>query len=234
MADYVLVHGAFHGGWCWNRVAPILRRDRHVAWTPTLTGLADRAHVLAAVTGLDTHIADIAGLLKFEDLTDVVLVGHSYGGAIVHGVAARAPSRIAHLVVLDGAVPRPGESMFDLLPPGIAEARRALIEDGLMAPPHPSAFGVTAPADIAWVEARLTPQPASTFEAPIAFDPAAIAPLAKTYIACTGQDDRPRTGSAERAEAAADWTYLELATGHDAMVTLPEALADMLLSLRPA
>src|SRR5689334_15631432 len=117
MANYLLVHGAWHGGWCWRRVVPLLRAAGHEVFTPTLTGLGERVHLLTRDVGLDTHAQDVIGVLEYEDLRDVVLVGHSYGGMVITAVAERAAERLAHLVYLDAFVPRDGQSQMDLLGP---------------------------------------------------------------------------------------------------------------------
>ncbi len=159
MAIFVLVHGAWHGGWCWQRVARLLRAAGHDVYTPTLTGLGERAHLLSPAIGLDTHIKDILGVLFYEDLRDVVLVGHSYAGMVITGVAEQTAKRLRHLVYLDAFVPWEGQSLLDLM--GETEAlivreRAARDGDGWCVPPLPlEAFGVTKPADLAWAGARI-------------------------------------------------------------------------------
>ena len=171
MATYVLVHGTGCGGWIWSRLAPLLRAEGHEVHAPTLTGLGDRAHLLHCGVSLTTHIDDIANLLVFEDLFDVVLVGHSYGGMVVTGVAARRPERIAHLVYLDAYVPEAGQTELDLWP---ATMRAEIEEDeaargGLRQPPSLDFFGITDPEMAAWMTARLTPHPLSTYTEPVPF-----------------------------------------------------------------
>ncbi len=121
-ATFVLVHGAWHGGWCWVRVARLLREAGHLVFTPSLTGLGDRAHLARPEVDLTTHVHDIAGLLDMEEIEDAILVGHSYGGMVISGAAAQAPTRAAHLVYLDAFVPRAGQAVMDLLPSGAADA----------------------------------------------------------------------------------------------------------------
>ena len=120
MATYLLVHGGWHGGWCWRRVASILREASHEVFTPTLTGLGERAHLLSPEIDLDTHIRDIMGVLKYEDLHDLILVGHSYAGMIITAIAEQAPERLAHLVYLDACIPKNGESLIDVIGPDFA------------------------------------------------------------------------------------------------------------------
>ncbi len=126
MATYVLVHGACHGGWCWRRVAELLRAAGHEVFAPTLTGLGDRAHLAHRGIDLDTHIQDVAAVLTYEELREVVLVGHSYAGLVITGVAERAANRLAQLVYLDAAVPRDGEAGLDLFAPEEVAAMRAV------------------------------------------------------------------------------------------------------------
>lgn len=169
MATIVLVHGSFHGGWCWERVAPRLREAGHDVWTPTLTGLAERRHLLTPDVDLRTHTRDVTELLAFEDLQDVVLVGHSYGGVVIRGVAAAAPSRLASLVYLDAYLPQAGESEVDLWPEAWVDAHREELEQELPVrdPPPTEMLGVEAPEDVAWVESRMTPHPLNTYTQPV-------------------------------------------------------------------
>ena len=232
MSSFVLVHGAWHGGWCWRRVAERLRAKGHEVHTPSLSGLAEHAHRASPDIGHDVHVDDVTRVIEWNDLSDVVLVGHSYGGLVVTGAAAgRARDRLKHLVVLDGSTPRPGESMLDLALPAIRESFVARVNGGFMALPTMAAMGVTDPADVAWVESKLTPHPVKTFQEPIHFDAARLKGLKKTFIRCTGEKgERGMSPSAERCKAAPEeWSYKELATGHDAMVTLPDRLAEMFM-----
>jgi pimeloyl-ACP methyl ester carboxylesterase len=244
VATFVLVHGGWHGGWCWRDVAPRLRCAGHEVHTPTLTGLGERAHLLELLgtqLDLDTHVADVVGLLEYEDLRDAILVGHSYSGMVIAGAGDRVPDRVSQLIYLDAFVPAGGQSLFDLLAP----ERRARFEagareqgDGWRVPPlSPAALGVIDEAQARWVAARLTPQPLRTFEQPIALaDPPEATSLPRTYVHCT---DSPVASSfapfAARLRDAPGWRYHELATAHDAMVTQPREVADILLaSLGPA
>lgn len=229
MAPIVLVHGAWHGGWCWQRLAPLLRDRGHEVHRPTLTGLGDRAHLrplLGDALGLDTHVDDVVGLLEHEDLHDVVLVGHSYGGMVITGVADRAADRLARLTYLDAFLPEPGRSMFDVLRP----ERRDLFQEqarrtgGLVPSPPPQAFGVSDPADAEWVAARLCPQPVRTFSQPLPLGPARALP--RTYLHCTaGAVVATFAPFAERVREDPAWDYVELDAGHDVMLTAPDVLA---------
>jgi pimeloyl-ACP methyl ester carboxylesterase len=229
MATFVLVHGAWHGGWCWVRVARLLRDAAHEVYTPTLTGLGERAHLARPEVDLETHIQDIVAVLEAEELRQVTLVGHSYGGMVITGVAARAAARLSHLVYLDAFVPEPGQAMLDYSSRAhiIRESVRAS-GDGWRVPPlPPSAFGVTSQRDTDWLTRRLTPHPLLSLEQTL---PAAGGErLRRTYIYCS----KPATGSfdvfAERLRDDRKWTFHELKAGHDAMVTAPGDVGRLLL-----
>ncbi len=229
MSTYVLVHGAAHGGWCYQRVARILRAAGHHVHTPTLTGLGERAHLLSPDVDLDLHIRDILAVLRFEELHDVVLAGHSYGGMVVTGVADRAPERIGHLVYLDAATPVHGEAIVDLAPVAIRDHVRVI--DGvelLCFPDTGPVFGVTDPDDAAWVRSKLTPHPYRCFEQPLRLtNEAALTAIPQTQIVCsTALRGRDSTRLAAARAAGRLW---EIDTGHDLMITEPELVAEMLL-----
>jgi pimeloyl-ACP methyl ester carboxylesterase len=237
MATFVLVHGSMHGGWCWKKVAPLLRAVGHEVYTPSLTGLGERVHLARPDIDLDTHIADIANLLAFEELTGVVLVGHSYAGSVITGVADRVPERIAHLVYLDAVVVSDGQAALDLWPPeGQATLRGRVEAEGegwRLLPPADLAFwGLTDVADAAWAGGKVVPQPFKTFTQPIRLaHPSALAGP-KTLIACTDTPpERWRDAAVARARTEPGWRYRELPTGHDAMVTMPRETADLLLEV---
>jgi len=231
---FVLVHGAWHGGWCWPRVADVLRGRGHTVLTPTLTGLGERAHLLSPAVDVNLHGRDIANVLRFEDLSDVVLVGHSYGGPVISAVADSERSRIRQLVYLDSGIAEGGQSMLDRLPPALAAARIAasIDVDGTLCFPVPpaEAFGVTDPDDAAWLLRHLVPQPLATFQQPLALSGPVGNGVPATYIVCSDPVYAPLEASRQWARAAG-WPMRELATGHDAMVTAPGPLADMLEEL---
>jgi pimeloyl-ACP methyl ester carboxylesterase len=234
---YVLVHGAWHGGWCWGKVAERLRAVGHRVFTPTLTGLGDRAHLIAPNVGLATFVEDVVSTLDMEDLSDVVLVGHSFGSAVIGGVADVRSDRIRRLVFLDSFVVQSGQSPFDQLPSEVVDARRAAAikapglcgETLAMAPPPPSTFGITDAKDAAWVASRLRPHPIKSYEDTLTLKRPLGAGLPKSYIACTNPNYRPNAPARQWVRAQPDWTYFELATGHDAMILAPDALTEMLM-----
>ena len=236
MRTYVLVHGGGHGGWCYQKVARLLREAGHAVYTPTLTGLGERSHLLRPDIDLDMQITDVVNVLKYEDLHDVILGGHSYGGMIITGVADRAPERVGHLVFLDAALPRDGESLADVSPALLHEAhRQARTVDGVELVLFPESdsvrhYGVTKPDDIAWVQERLTPHPWACFAQPLRLkDEAAVERIPRTIINCTPTlKIRPPERLQRAFQAERVW---EIDTGHDLMVTEPEKLTEMLLKL---
>lgn len=232
---FVLVHGLFHGGWCWRRVVEPLRAGGHRVHAPTLTGLGERSHLLSERVGLATFVADIVNVIETEELTDVVLVGHSFGAVPVLGVADAVPERLRRLILVDGLVPLPGRSLLDRLPPEVAADRRRLAVEssgGLTMPPlSATGFGITDPDDAAWVDRRLTPHPMLCYTEPVLLRQPLGNGVPCGYIACTGPPYPSATASHERARARTDWTWDELPTGHDAMVTAPALLVDRLLEL---
>lgn len=238
-APIVLVHGAWHGGWCWSRVRPHLEAAGARVFTPTLTGLGDRAHLATPLPGLATHVADVQACIEAEALEDIVLVGHSYAGMVITGVADAIRSRIAHLLYLDAAVPADGQSFAShipgLSPEAIARreaAFRALSADGRwLPPPSPGAVGVGAPDDAAWLKRRLTPHPLRTWLDPLPLPNGGHAGLAKTYVLAT-QPPATLMGYPVHGERAAEdpaWRSREMACGHDMMIVEPARTAALIL-----
>jgi pimeloyl-ACP methyl ester carboxylesterase len=170
VTTFVLVHGTGHGGWCWRFIAPMLRAAGYDVYTPTLTGLGASSHLLHELNriSLHTHIKDITNMLFYEDLSDVVLVGHSYGGMVITGVAAKQPQRLAHLVYLDAYLPMEGENEITIWPPNQKEKYFADIASDITSRPpiSSSMLGITDPTMSQWVQERLTPHPYSTYEDP--------------------------------------------------------------------
>jgi pimeloyl-ACP methyl ester carboxylesterase len=229
MANFVMIHGAWHGSWCWNAVTPLLRAAGHAVFTPTLTGLAERRHLLSAQVSLHTHISDVANLIELEDLRDVVLVAHSYGGVVGASVAGRCLDRIKHLVWVDAHVPHSGESWADLVGADAARERiKAANEQGLgMAIPAPdiAAWGLNA-AQLADAKKRLTPHPLGCFTRGAKFDEVKVYALPKTYISC----DNPRLDTVNVSRnRAQSWHVCSLQTGHDPMITAPQELVNIML-----
>ena len=200
--------------------------------TPTLTGLGERSHLVSRNIGLDTHILDITLVLEYEDLSEVTLVGHSYGGLVIGGVAEAIPERIKCLVYLDAYIPQDNKSAFDIVP-GLEAIykERALTErsrEWLVASYEPEEFGVTNRVDINWMNTRLSPMPWHTHDQPIRITNPKAKRLPKSYISCTEFGD---SQFKVQKSPAADWDYHELKTGHDAMITIPNELAQLLQTL---
>jgi pimeloyl-ACP methyl ester carboxylesterase len=236
MATYVLVHGGGHGGWCYRKVAERLRKAGHDVLTPTLTGLGERSHLLSAAVDLDLHIRDVTAVLHYDDLRDVILVGHSYGGMVITGVADRSADRIGRLAYLDAANPVNGQSLLDVAGPIIEATRPAgRVVDGveLVLVPSPDAgmfYGVNDPEDLAWMAERLTAHPWKCFEQPLELtNESALWAIPQYHIVCTSTlaTRAPQLMDAARAEGRL-W---DIDTGHDLMITEPEAVTDALLQI---
>jgi len=226
MALFVVAHGAWSAGWAWKKMHPLLRERGHRLVTPTYTGLGERSHLASPAIDLDTHITDIANVLEWDDLADVHLVGHSYGGMVATGVADRRRPRIAKLIYIDAFAPRDGDSVFDLLP----EATRAQRASGAAATgfiPPGAMPPDTSPEDVAWCTPRRVPHPVKTFEQKIALKEDFTGK--RYYISCPkySPDDRFRRFY-ERAQRE-NWagTY-QLDSSHNPHITVPLVLADIL------
>jgi pimeloyl-ACP methyl ester carboxylesterase len=240
VATFVLVHGAWHGGWCWNRVLPLLETAGHRAFGPSLTGLGDRADRLSPEVGLSTHIHDIAELIQEQRLGQVILVGHSYASLVITGVADRVPDQVGHLVYLDTFVPRAGEAMATIAPLVVALLRKQARDRGsglVIDPPQGETYGVTEASDLKWVQAMVTPQPLKTFEEPLRLsDPEIVSRFPRTHICCSGGGRlfsfiRRLISPRALPPKEPGWRLRNVPTGHDAMITLPRELAGLLLEV---
>ena len=242
MATFVLIHGAWHGGWCWWKVAPLLQEAGRTVLTPSLTGLGDRAHLAAlmppASFNLDLHIRDVAQLLESNDLQDAVLVAHAYAGMVITGVAEVCPERIAALVYVNGVVPADGEAMVDQLeavrgPEFVARIRQRIADSApfMPAPTTPDEiaerWSITDPDDQQFVLPRLSPQPTLTFSQPVRTGRPEAQALRREFVLCS---ESGFEAVAEKA-AASNWGVHRIDTGHDPMITTPRELADILLAI---
>ena len=232
---FVLVHGAFHGGWCWRAVATLLRDADHSVFTPTLTGLGERRHLMGAGQTVDVFVADVANLIEIEDLHDVTLVGHSFGGIVISGVADRMPHRLARLIYLDAVTPLAGRSLFDMMPERERSARLAALAnlpdgDIEVPPPPATAFGIVDATQAAWTDARLTPHPTGGYTSPVNLRNPIANGVQAAYIRCT-DPVFPINDPCAAFARDQGWAYHEIATGHDAMISAPAALADLLLEV---
>jgi pimeloyl-ACP methyl ester carboxylesterase len=229
---YVLVHGAWHGSWCWKRVRPALQSAGHNVFTPTLTGLGERSHLNSAAVDLSTHIADIVNLIRWEELSNVVLCGHSYAGSVIAGVADQMPDRIRSLVFLDAFLLKDGESFMDIVPPEAAQAIRDQAKatgEGWKIHPIPAQLlGVHDPQDAAWIDTQCTPQALTTFEERIKLTGNLEHIQDIAYVFPT--ECHPNLlVSHERAKAKA-WKIRTVDnSGHELMIDHPLKLAEFLL-----
>jgi pimeloyl-ACP methyl ester carboxylesterase len=229
---FVLVHGAWHGGWCWQRVADRLRGGGHVVFTPTLTGLGERSHLLRAGIDLTTHITDIVNVMKWEGLSDVVLCGHSYGGMVISGVAEEMAPAIRSIAFLDAFVPRNGESTESLTSAAVGESIQAALQrgDSAMPPRSAAAFGVN-PADRAWIDRLCVPQPIACFTSKIVLTGAVDRIARKSYIRAASYVNPGFDRALSEAQSKPSWRTYEVPSGHDVMVDMPERLTDILLEV---
>lgn len=230
----VLVHGSWHGGWCWSRVTPLLRGAGLRVLTPTLTGQGERHHLLRRDTGLATHIADVVETLRFNEVGKAVLVGHSYGGMVIRGVQDRAPERLAGLVYLDAHVPQAGDSMCSLAGPEVAErlaARVASDGEGWIMPPSPAAVFGTGGADGEWIDSLSTPMAWKAYTDALDLWQPHSEVAHQAYLRCTAHRRSYFDAAAERHRNRPGWTVRDLDAAHNVMVTHPDLLARALLGL---
>jgi len=229
---FVLVHGAWHGGWCWRRVADLLEAKGHKVFVPTMTGLGERSHLLDAKVNLATHITDIVNVIKWEGLGDIVLVGHSYGGVIINGVAEQAGDKIASIVFLDAFVPENGDSLESGASQPVRDAIAAAKgrgEHALKAVPA-AVFRVNE-KDRAWVDAMCTPHPITTLTDKATVTGAREKIAKKSYIRAKGYPSVPFDTALAKYKANGAWKTFEMTAGHDAMVDAPAELTDLLISV---
>jgi pimeloyl-ACP methyl ester carboxylesterase len=240
---FVLVHPAWHGAWFWKKVAPLLRQKGHLVFTPTLTGLGERSHLARVEIGLDVHVTDVVNVLKYEDLRDAVLVGHSSSGAVITGVADRSPERIGLVVYLDAFVPEDGQAVLNLITAERRQMMEALVKTegkGWLLPrfaPAPweaivrDMWGVTDPDDVRWMLERLGPTPFGHLKDPVHRTDPAAEKVPRAYIRCR-QFPSPRFDQhAEMAQRSPLWRYRELTAPHHAAVTMPDNVTNLLLQL---
>lgn len=233
MATYVLVHGSWHGSWCWKRVRKALSAAGHDVFTPTLTGVGERSHLASAAINLSTHISDVANLICWEELTNVILCGHSYAGWVISGVADRIPDRIRALVYLDAFVIEDGECFFDHLRPEETERRRQqakMTGEGWKVDPLQAEVFKVNERDRAWVNAQCTVQPIGTFEEHLNLRGGIQQISDITHILCTGWERTPFPASHERAKRRG-WKTCTMTCGHEAMLDSPEEVVELLTEI---
>jgi pimeloyl-ACP methyl ester carboxylesterase len=241
MANFVLLHGAWHGGWCWRDVVPHLTRAGHRVHAVTLTGVGERAHLMTPAITLETHIADVVNAIEMEEMEQLVLVVHSYGGMIGTAVADRMPQRLRHLLYVDAVLPKPGESWSSTHSSATRESRLVAAEasaDFSFPTPDPSVFGL-AGEQAAWVNRRQTPHPGHTYQSVLDFDPRRVASVPRTFVSCVGPALATIDASRQRVQDRSFWDgawhagggarVVEMKTGHDPMISAPAELARILL-----
>jgi pimeloyl-ACP methyl ester carboxylesterase len=231
MANFVLIHGAWHGGWCWTRVAEHLRRRGHVVHAPSMTGMGDRRHLLSRDITFETHVMDFVNTILVERLDDVVLCGHSFGGIVTTAVADRVADRVRGLVFLDAFLARDGQSVFDLSPPWrtaeILEAAR-LHGDGWTVPPQHFERWVEDPVDRAWVMEMAGPHPLEAMRQPLSLTGAGDAIANRTYVVAEQYRPSPFWQFHDALKDDPSWHVTGLPTLHDAMISMPDAVAAIL------
>jgi pimeloyl-ACP methyl ester carboxylesterase len=229
---FVLVHGSSAGGWCYRRVADLLEQRGHKVFAPTLTGLGERSHLMSGMITLDTHITDVVNVIRWESLESLVLVGHSYGGWIISGVAEQMEKKIASIVFLDAFMPENGQRVLDTNSP----RSRAEIEEALKKaevsrpPPHPSVWKVNA-KDQEWVAEKFTAQPIGVAFTPIRLTGARDRVPKKTYVRATGYDNPNFERAYAKVKADPSWRTFEMPCGHEVMIDMPERTAEVLLAV---
>ncbi len=237
MATFVLVHGAWHGSWCWKRVRRALQADGHDVFTPTLTGVGERSHLLSRQVNLETHILDVENLIRWEELSDVVLCGHSYGGCVISGVADRVPDRIRALVYLDAFLLEAGENLAKHVPEPqykqLLEGAKA-VGEGWKVPPIPAEVFNVNTADREWVNRQCTLQPVETFQQPLRLSGGVDTIRNVTFILATGfVDGSPFPPFYEKAKARG-WRLMTVPCGHDVMLDRPDELTRILVDISQA
>lgn len=241
MANFVLVHGAWHGGWCYRDTAAALRASGHTVLTPTHTGVGERAHLASEAITLETHVRDVLGCIEAEELDDVILCGHSYGGMVITQLADRIGQKIKTLVYLDAFVPKHGDSLIDLLnralEPEVASQfvdgfRGSASENGsgMMQPIPAEVFGILE-KNRAWVDRLCVPQSLATFEMPVLLSDSATSVDNRVYILADGWDPSPFRYFADEYSGQSGWNVIKLPSSHDVMVDMPRELAGELEKL---
>jgi pimeloyl-ACP methyl ester carboxylesterase len=229
---FILVHGAWHGGWAWQRVTDRLRARGHSVFAPTNTGLGERAHLLRPGIDLSLHIVDVLGVIKYERLRNFVLVGHSYGGCVISGIAEAVGDAIQSIVFLDAFIPDNGDSTLDLVQPAVQDVIRGALARGEITVPvrDAAAFKVNE-KDRAWVDSLATPQPIATFTEKLKLTGARERIAKKTYIRASGYPNVSFEKALARVKADPSWRTYEVPCGHDVMIDDPERLTEILLEV---
>jgi pimeloyl-ACP methyl ester carboxylesterase len=233
MKNFILVHGAWHGSWVWHKIVPRLQQLKINVWCPTLAGFAERADNSSKNITLSDHICEIQNLIISNKLNDVVLIGHSYGGMVITGVANNLPERIAKLVYVDAIIPESNQSLLEIFGENHAYYAKVI---SFIPPKTAQEFGLEDAEEIAWATAKYTKQPLKTFSEKLNFSPENLFNISKAYIACTKRcfDTKWNTVFQNAAATAKNrsWDYFELNTGHSCMLTMPDELAAIFLMFK--
>jgi pimeloyl-ACP methyl ester carboxylesterase len=229
---FVLVHGSSAGGWCYRRVADLLEQAGHKVYAPTLTGLGERSHLMSGLITLDTHITDVVNVIRWENLQDFVLVGHSYGGWIVSGVAEQAEGKISSIVFLDAFMPENGQRVLDTNSPrSRAEIDEAQKKAEVSRPAPPASVWKVNAKDQAWVNEKFTAQPVGVAFTPIRLTGARDRVPKKTYVRAKGYDNPNFESYYAKARSDRSWRTYEMPCGHEVMIDMPERTAEILLEV---
>jgi pimeloyl-ACP methyl ester carboxylesterase len=229
---FVLVHGTWHGGWCWRRVVDALERKGHKVYAESLTGLGDRSHLLTKDVNLTTHVNDVVNLVKWDDLKDIVLVGHSSAGFVITQAAEQIGPSVASIVYLDAFIPQPGDNLISLANPGPRKALEDAVARGdLVAKPVPAAAFKVNEKDRPWIDAKCTPHPLAAVAEKVTAAGAHEKIARKTYIRATGFDSPVFDQTLAKLKTMPGWTTYEVPSGHDVMVDMPERLVEILLEV---
>lgn len=232
---YVLVHGAWYGGWCWDAVAQALRARGHAVSTPTGPGVGEQAHLLSKDVSLSTFITSVANHIRYENLSDVILVGSGFGGVVISGVADRMPQALKHLVFVDAMVLDSGLSVFEAQPAAVTKKRLEQVERegrGIAIPAPPAtSYGVADKETMAWLSARLTPQPVGTYQEKLVLNNPVGNGVPRTYLDCIASPFEPLVEVKKNLKRQPGWKWVELNTHHDPMITEPLMLADFLAAV---
>ncbi len=239
MPTVVLIHGGFHGGWCWDKVRPLLQDDGWTVETPTLAGVGAKAYLASPLISLDTHVQDVVSLIEGKNLIDVALCGHSSAGMVISGAANAIPERLRTLVYLDALIPRDGESMCDILGPVMTSAMKQHADergDGWLVPASDFSaaadFGVSDPADASWVQRNLTDHPIRAFADPLPSTAGVERVADKIVVRCTEHKNRPHLDRAMVLfEGKRGWTVHRWPSTHDVMITEPERVRGLFASI---
>ena len=225
MALFVVAHGAWSSGWAWRKMRLLMRARGHELFTPSYTGLGERSHLASPAVNLSLHIEDVAKVLEFEDLHDVVVIGHSFGGLVATGVGDRARERVARIIYLDAFVAEDGQSLMDLLPPQARDGMARLTGDSWRVPPRDLPPD-TAEDDRAWAMPRRVAHPIAAFQEPLRLSGRPLPPRA--YIYCRHTDADDRFGPFAARARAEGWPYAEIDASHNPHISAPEELSTLL------